>query len=83
MGERAVMALLDPRRNFKSDFEQQLVQETVDPIIQGYIRKKGIKPALRSILRITTDTNYREVWVKDFEHLLQKEGDLTRKELKE
>ncbi|QDZ22903.1 cGMP-dependent protein kinase [Chloropicon primus] len=83
MAERAIMALLDPRRNFKSDFDQQLVQETVDPIIAGYIRKKGLKPALRSILRITTDQNFREVWAKDFEHMLQKEGDLTRKELKE
>ena len=83
MGERAIMALLDPRRNFKSDFEQALVQETVDPIIQGYIRKKGLKPALRSILRICTDQNYRDVWMKDLEHLLQKEGELTRKELKE
>ena len=83
MGERAILALLDPRRTFKSEYEQQLVQETVDPVIQGYLRPNGLKPALRSILRVAVDSNLRDVWQKDFEHLLLKEGDLTRKELKE
>ena len=83
MGERAILALLDPRRTFKSEYEQQLVQETVDPVIQGYLRPNGLKPALRSILRVAVDSNLRDVWQKDFEQLLLKEGDLTRKELKE
>ena len=83
MAERAIISLLDPRRTFKSDFEQQLVAETVDPIIQGYVRSGGMKPALRSILRISAEPNFRDVWQKDLEHLLAKEGELTRKELKE
>ena len=83
MAERAILTLLDKRRKFESEYDAELLQETIDPVIQGYSRKNGIKPALRSILRIAKDSNYRELWQKDFEHLLQKEGDLTRKELKE
>ena len=59
------------------------MRETIEPLMTGYLRKGGLSVGLRALLRITTDQNFRETWTKDLEHLLSKESELSRKELKE